>query len=187
MFTRDRVFKVGSRVSQIVTLTAIALAAATVLTVTWFAQVQHEQLLVVTSSSMAPTFDTGAVVRIAPVVDRSKLHAGQVVTFGATRTHSPTTHRILSVVAKPDGTYLQTKGDANTVEDSGLTPVSSVTGVMTGSIPLFGRWLMFYQAGMGKALLLGIPLGLIVIGQLRSLFGGRRRREDTAAATSATT
>jgi len=185
MFTRQRAISVASRVSQVVTLTTIVAAAATVLTVVWFTQVQHEQLLAVTSGSMAPTFNTGDVVISAPV-RKTNLHAGQIITFGATRTREPTTHRIVSVVNRPDGLFLQTKGDANPVKDPNLIRASSVSGVMTGSIPYFGRWLAFYQEGMGKALLLGIPLCLIVIGQLRSLFTGREREDAEAALVPAT-
>jgi hypothetical protein len=70
--------------------------------------------------------------------------------------------------------FLRTKGDANDTPDPNLVPASAVTGVMTGSVPYLGSWLVFYQSRLGKVLTLGTPLLLIFIAQVISMSGDWR-------------
>jgi signal peptidase I len=143
-------------------------------TLAWVGPVKHEQVLIVTSGSMAPTFRPGDAVISAPV-DVSALRAGQVVTFGATAKQAPTTHRIVSVESRSDGLWLQTRGDANPINDPNLIAASTVSGVIVGHIPFAGRWLAFYQSPMGKVILLIVPLMLVCVGQVRSMLPASRR------------
>lgn len=176
----NRTLAVISALGRIITTVTVTVAAVTVLGLAWFT-VQHQQVLIVTSGSMSPRFNAGDVVISAPT--RAVLHAGDIVTFGGTATHAPTTHRVHAVKVQPDGLYLQTKGDANTTPDPNLVPVSDVSGVLVGTIPRLGFWLAFYGSTVGKLLVLGTPLVLILIAQVASLWGGRRR--DDAATTLA--
>ncbi|MGN6634908.1 MAG: signal peptidase I [Oryzihumus sp.] len=155
------------------TTVAVVVAAATVL---GLALVQHSgrQLLIVTSGSMVPTFSPGDVVLVEQRRP-DQLHPGMIVTFQAPGAPELTTHRIMAMRHLPQGTFIQTKGDANPAPDPNLSPVTSVFGVLTGSVPWVGRWLVFYQSDRGRLLILGGPLALIALSQLLNLVQGAGR------------
>ena len=127
-----------------------------------------EQVMVVISGSMTPTFRAGDAVVVQPP-RAEDLRVGTVISF-----HAPgepdhlTTHRIVARQEHPEGLFLQTKGDANPSPDPNLTPVGSVVGVMTTVAPRAGFWLAFFQSPPGRAAVLGLPLLLLISGQLRS-------------------
>lgn len=176
---RARVWSVVSTIGRVVTLLTVAVAASTVLTLAWF-NVQHQQVLIVTSGSMAPMFDAGdAVTMKLPIA--SELRVDDVVTFRTSAGSATTTHRIHQLKPTPGGMFLQTKGDANQTPDANLVSASDVTGVMTGKIPYLGFWLVFFQSPIGKMLVLGTPLLLIFIAQALSMIGDLR---DTPRATT---
>ncbi|MGV8847366.1 signal peptidase I [Tessaracoccus sp.] len=154
---------------KIITALTVAVAAATALSLAWF-NTQHQQLLIVSSGSMTPTFTAGDVV-IVKHADPAKLRTGDVVTFVATGTTKTTTHRIHALKPQPSGLFLQTKGDANTTPDPNFTPAANVTGLTTGTIPHLGWWLAAFQSKLGKILILGGPLLLILTSQLVSTIG----------------
>ena len=97
----------------------------------WY-HVHGQRILVVTSGSMAPTFNTGDAVIIEPI-SPSELRAGQVVTFWPIDHSGPlTTHRIVGLVEVTDfdgpdsevpirdsngdiqkSQFIRTQGDAN--------------------------------------------------------------------------
>lgn len=172
----NRVLRLLSAIGRMITTVTVTAATVTVLGLAWFT-VQHQQVLIVTSGSMSPRFNVGDVVISAPTP--AVLHAGDIVTFGGTATHAPTTHRVHAMKVQPDGLYLQTKGDANATPDPNPVAASTVSGVMVGTLPRLGFWLAFYGSTVGKLLVLGTPLVLILIAQVASLWGGRRR-DDTA-------
>ena len=155
------------------TTVAVVVAAATVL---GLGLVQHSgrQLLIVTSGSMVPTFNPGDVVLVEHRRP-DQLHPGMIVTFQAPGAQELTTHRIVALHRMPQGTFIQTKGDANAAPDPNLSPVTSVFGVLTGTVPWVGRWLAFYESDRGRLLILGGPLGLIALSQLLNLVRGAGR------------
>jgi len=161
----------------------VVVAAATVL---GLGLVQHSgrQLLIVTSGSMVPTFRPGDVV----LVEKRRpeqLHPGMIVTFQAPGAQELTTHRIVALHRMPQGTFIQTKGDANATADPNLSPVTSVFGVLTGTVPWVGRWLAFYQSDRGRLLILGGPLALIALSQLLNLVRGAGRLRGSHRGTHA--
>lgn len=137
-----------------------------------------EQVMVVISGSMTPTFRAGDAVVVQPP-RAEDLRVGAVISF-----HAPgepdhlTTHRIVARQERPEGLFVQTKGDANPTPDPDLTPVGSVVGVMTGVVPHAGFWLAFFQSPRGRAVVLGTPLLLLVWAQVRSTVAQIRRRSD---------
>jgi signal peptidase I len=130
-----------------------------------------EQVMVVISGSMTPTFRAGDAVVVQPP-RAEDLRVGTVISF-----HAPgdpdhlTTHRIVARQDRPEGLFLQTQGDANATPDPNLTPVGSVVGVMTGVVPPAGFWLAYFQSPEGRAVVLGLPLLLLIAGQARSTVG----------------
>jgi signal peptidase I len=180
---RARVWSVMSMIGRVVTGLTVAVAALTVLTLAWF-NVQHQEVLIVSSGSMAPMFNAGDAVTVEHP-HPSKLRAGDVVTFSTSAGGKTTTHRIHQLKPTPEGLFLQTKGDANKTPDPNLVPAANVTGVMTGSIPYLGYWLNFFQSPMGKVLILGTPLLLIMLAQVISMPGEwRDARRARAQASS---
>ena len=178
---RARVWSVVSMIGRVITTLAVVVAAGTVLTLAWF-NVHHQQVLIVTSGSMAPAFNAGDAVTVEPP-EPSKLAVGDVVTFRTSAGDKTTTHRIVALKPQPEGLFLQTKGDANKTPDPNLISAKNVTGVMTGEIPQMGFWLAFYQSRTGKLVVLGTPLLLILLAQAFSTVGDFReahasRRDD---------
>jgi signal peptidase len=180
-----RVWSVGSVIGRVVTVLAVAVAASTVLTLAWF-NVHHQQVLIVTSGSMVPMFSAGDAVTVERP-NPSELRVGDVVTFRTSAGGETTTHRIHQLKPRPEGLLFQTKGDANQTPDPNLVPASNVTGVMTGEIPYMGFWLAFFQSPLGKVLVLGTPLLLILIAQVISMMGDWRdvRQARTQASLTA--
>lgn len=114
---------------------------------------------------MAPTFDAGDAIAVAPA-DPAELRPGMVVTF-----HAPgepehlTTHRIAWLRPKPKGLFIQTQGDANATADPNSTPASSVVGIMGRRLPIVGHWLVFFQSRVGRIVVLGAPLVALVVSE----------------------
>lgn len=165
-------------------LTVAAVLAAT-LTVAALAVIHYtgRQVLVVTSGSMAPVFRAGDVVLVEQR-PQSQLRPGMIVTFVApTAKGRLTTHRIRSVDHRPEGLFLQTKGDANPAPDPDLTPARNVLGVLTSTVPYAGWWLAFYQSPTGNLLILGSPLLLMMLSQGTALWRMFRRMRATGGSS----
>lgn len=169
-----------------VVLAAGVLLCAAAQAVPALVHLRGDQLLVVVSGSMTPTFRAGDVV----VVHHPRpgaLRPGLVVAF-----HAPgsperlTTHRIRSLRPRPSGLFLQTQGDANRTPDPDFTPAGSVVGVMGGHVPHAGRWLSLLQSPPAKLVLLGLPLLALLLAQGRALWrahgGGRLLSRGAAGA-----
>lgn len=129
--------------------------------------------LIVTSGSMTPAIKTGDAVLIHPV-DPENILPGDVVTFPATYGRPGTiTHRVTRVTRVSGQPYVQTKGDANEVTDPELTPAATVVGRVRFTLPKMGYLLSFACLAWGKALLIGFPLLVLTVQQVRSFKRGR--------------
>ena len=115
----------------------------------------------VDSGSMAPTFDTGALVVDQPVTPATAFHVGDVVTFHPTPGYTAT-HRIAAI--GPDG--ITTKGDANPSRDVGLIQPAMIAGRVAFSVPFGGYVAVFFQHPVGVVALLLLLLALLAIWQL---------------------
>ncbi len=121
------------------------------------------QVAVVLSGSMTPQFVAGDVVIVRPAPKPEDLRVGQIVTFHAPGEEQLTTHRIHAIIDRPEGRFIQTKGDANAVPDPNYTPASSVVGIAGTVIPGAGRYVILYTDASWRLLTLGLPL-LLVLG-----------------------
>lgn len=92
------------------------------------------QPTLITSGSMQPLVAPGDVVMVRPV-DVADLVPNTVVLY-----ERPDTGRVLHriVEALPDGTF-RTRGDANTVDDSGFLHADQVHGAAVIAVPWIGR------------------------------------------------
>jgi signal peptidase I len=185
-----RARRVLTGLGRAVVVASLVAAGATLVTMGWF-RVTDQQVLIVTSGSMAPVFNAGdAVIVHRPTA--ANLVAGTIISFHAPASMNRlTTHRIKAVYRRTDGVFLQTKGDHNKVPDPDLTPVGNVTGVMAGTVPVVGRWLAFYSSATGKLTVLGLPLLLLTLAQAGSVAGQLRptrtaeRPPDVGSASAA--
>ncbi|MFC4557048.1 signal peptidase I SipW [Virgibacillus kekensis] len=121
------------------------------------------QLKTVLSGSMEPTFSTGAVIAVKPLVNTENLQKGDVITF--LKSHNEiVTHRISEVVKQGGNVMYQTKGDNNEEADTNMVPSMNVIGKYTGmTIPFLGYFIEFAQSNKGTAMLLIIPGVLLLI------------------------
>lgn len=103
---------------------------------------------VVGGGSMSPTIAKGTMVILEPTTEARPLQPGDVASF-RTRQNVAVTHRVMRVVERPDGTWFETKGDANAHPDPSLWPASSVVGRVTLSVPVLGftSWLFRHPIG----------------------------------------
>jgi signal peptidase len=130
---------------------------------------------VVTSGSMRPSFDPGAVVLADDVAD-STLQIGDVITFQTP--DGVTTHRIVTCTTYTDATepllLLRTQGDANNAPDPEPVDARNVLGKVRVDVPAVGYLLERVRepVGIGSLLLL---LGIVVF------TGGGQRAERTEA------
>ena len=122
----------------------IGLVAAVVLTAAIgpVATLTGRHAAIIGGGSMAPTIPLGSMVVVEPVANRP-LRVGEVATF-RTPAGVVVTHRIARVVERSDGTWYETKGDANAHPDPALWPSSAVTGRLVMAIPGAGyaSWLL---------------------------------------------
>jgi signal peptidase len=176
-------------------------------------QLRGERLLVVTSGSMAPEIQAGDAVVVRQISSAAQLRVGQVVTFLPRASTLLITHRITGLVpvVRRDpiddrpvldalgnpvlDPYIRTQGDANDTPDADLTPATQVRGIVSEVHAGWGYPLGWAHSPMGRLLLFGPPL-LMLLGaealsrlpaHVRSrgqLWG--RRRDDIRPPTAAT-
>ena len=115
----------------------------------------------VDSGSMAPTFNTGALVVDLPVTRTTVFQVGDVVTFHPTPGYTAT-HRIAAI--GPDG--ITTKGDANPSSDLGFVHSGMIAGRVAFSVPFGGYVAVFFQHPVGVVALLLLLLALLAVWQL---------------------
>jgi signal peptidase I len=71
------------------------------------------------------------------------------------------THRVVRLAQLPDGTYLQTKGDANEDNDPSLIPARDVIGRVALALPMAGYAIALLSTLQGVVFL--ISLGLVLL------------------------
>jgi signal peptidase len=119
--------------------------------------------LIVAGPSMEPAIGRGAAIIVEPVAADS-LAVGDVVSIRVGPEQAIFTHRIVRVVDRPDGLWIETRGDANAAPDPSIIPVSAVIGRVVLSVPSLGYAIVALSTAAGFGLvagLAGLLLGLI--------------------------
>jgi len=142
--------RVTRRVLDVALIALVVSVLGLVLAANFGPAVGHE-LVVIRGSSMTPSIPLGSVVDIVHV-QPADLRPGDVVTLKEP-TGGVVTHRIVSIAQLKDGTYIETKGDANDKADAPAVPISWVWGRVEMSVPLLG-FLLY---------MLTIPTGVLSI------------------------
>ncbi len=116
------------------------------------------QFVVIRGGSMEPNVHLGSVIEISSVRP-ADLRPGEVVTLKETN-GVIVSHRITRIVNQPDGTYVETKGDANNAVDPTLSPASAIIGRADFTVPMLGYiiWMLTMPAGVLSILGFGMTL-----------------------------
>jgi signal peptidase len=123
------------------------------------------QTLVIGGGSMAPALPLGSAVVIGPA-DPASLKPGDVVSLKAGERNSIFTHRVITVLDRPDGRWIRTKGDANADPDPTLIPATDVIGRVEIALPLMGYLLALLSLPVGVVFVVGLAATLLAIAWL---------------------
>jgi signal peptidase I len=130
---------------------------------------------VVGSASMAPAIAKDSVAAITPVVGRD-IVVGDVVAFSfADRPNVTVIHRVVERIDQGGVVFFRTKGDANGHADLRLVSADAVQGEVTFDLPWAGAVARQLHPPWTWLVLVGGPLALLAVGELRRF---RRRRDS---------
>ena len=118
------------------------------------------QTIVIGGGSMEPAVPLGSAVIIKPV-DVAALTVGDIVSLKAGPQNALYTHRIVAVIDRPDGRWVQTKGDANADQDPTLVHASAIVGRAEMVIPLAGYLIVLLSIPAGVLFLIGLAASLL--------------------------
>jgi signal peptidase len=118
------------------------------------------QTIVIGGGSMEPAVPLGSAVIIRPV-DAAQLAVGDIVSLKAGPQNTLYTHRIVAVIDRPDGRWVQTKGDANVDQDPTLVHASAIVGRTELVIPLAGYLIALLSIPSGVFFLVGLAASLL--------------------------
>ena len=136
----------------------------------------HE-LVVIRGGSMEPAIHLGSVTDVSNV-QPADLRPGDVVMLKESN-GALVSHRISRIVRRPDGLYVETKGDANASADPVLVPVAQVVGRVDLAIPGLGYLLYLLTIPTGVLSVLGLALTLLFsIWLLEDLERGSAESDD---------
>lgn len=132
----------------------------------------------VITGSMEPNVPVGALAFVSEVSPQD-LKQGEVIAFP--NPDNPKViilHRIAEV--KPNGQTVEfkTKGDNNDSTDQWTVLGSQVRGRMVTSIPYLGVPIKFAQTVRGFAILVGIPAGILIALQIKTIREGINEEVD---------
>jgi signal peptidase len=136
--------------------------------------------VVIRGGSMEPAIHLGAVTEVSQV-QPADLRPGDIVTLKEAD-GVVVSHRITRVLQQPNGTFIETKGDANSAVDPVLTPVSDVTGRVDFSVPVLGYLVYLLTLPIGVLSVLGLALTLLfAIWLLEDFEQDEEEREEQVA------
>lgn len=119
------------------------------------------KVLMVQSGSMEPTIHTGSVVFVKPSLDYK---IGDIITFGAaSKTKTPTTHRIVDIRVQESQPLYTTRGDANNGPDQKEITKKEIIGKVLLDIPYLGYAVSFAKTKLGFALIIIIPALAVIL------------------------
>jgi len=141
---------------------------------------------VVGGASMEPAIHQGSAIVVEPVA-AGDLRVGDLVSMRVGPEQAVFTHRIVRVVERADGLWLETKGDANEAPDPVLVPAGAIIGRVAVAISGIGYVIAALSTSSGLLLaagLAGVLLALILLLEGVESGASRRRTSEAASATS---
>ncbi|GAB4252068.1 MAG: hypothetical protein Kow00129_12940 [Thermoleophilia bacterium] len=131
--------------------------------------------LVVLSGNMEPEFGAGSIVLVKSI-PAEKIQVGDVISFktdsgpGDPGGSLYTTHRVTAIDRNNEDIFFQTQGDANSEPDARPIPAAHVEGRVVVAFPQVGYLSSWVHTPLGFAVLILLPAGLLLAGELRRLF-----------------
>ncbi|WP_228842278.1 signal peptidase I [Halococcus agarilyticus] len=152
--------------------------------------VEAEQSYVIASGSMTPAISPNDAI-IVNDVSPTSVEEGDVIVFSERGESDSdnidvTSHRVVDVTNGENGLAFKTKGDANEEADQGLVPASALVGRVTFTIPFIGYVIGFASGQLGFLTLVGVPVGLLILGEVYDLaVAARNTRQEAGGTTEA--
>jgi signal peptidase I len=120
------------------------------------------QSIIIGGASMEPAIRLGSAVIVTPV-EPAALNVGDVVSMQVDAAKTTFTHRITTIVDRPDGRWVRTQGDANASPDPTLVPATAVIGRVDAAIPYMGYLMALLSLPVGVLFVLGLAGTLLAI------------------------
>ena len=167
---RSRVFRLAGKV---LIGALLALGIGLVL-LTKAPEVFGHRPIVVYGGSMSPALEAGDVILIVKVAP-DDVKVGDVITYHDRNATTMTTHRVVRITGTSASPIFETIGDANTSIDPVGVSADRLVGRLSARIPLVGRAIDFAGTPSGRIILVGVPLVLLVVEEVRVRMARRRR------------
>ncbi len=133
------------------------------------------QLQVIETASMAPAFPEGALAVVEPV-DPADVRAGMTLVFqDPAQPDRLVSHRAVHRMPGELPVW-QTKGDANATADPLPVHPGAIRGRVRWVIPRLGGAAAALRGTRSPLVLVGVPLALLAVSEIRSLLRRRSRR-----------
>ncbi len=148
------------RTLDVLLIAVILIVLATITIARIIPSISGGSTFVVGGGSMEPTIPFGSAVVVTPV-DTADLHVGDIVSMRVGKEQAVFTHRIVRLVPRDDGLWIETKGDNNAKPDPSIIPASTVVGRLQMSIPYAGYAVKLLSTGPGVLFLLAIGVMIL--------------------------
>ena len=138
--------------------------------------------LTVLSGSMSPSIPPGSVVAVVPT-DPADLAEGTVITYAIpVEDKRVVTHRVIDIIKAGEQPIVQTKGDANDVQDGWIAQLDGgPVWTHRATIPYLGFGINFMrQPAVRKATVIATPLIFLLV-TLAQIWAGGAAAESAAA------
>ena len=167
-----------ARLIDLLLLTFVAIVVATA-ALDALLPISGHPVVIITGRSMAPSIALGsAVVEDSSMI--GTLAPGDVASFRL-ESGAVVTHRIVRSAALPDGTWYETRGDANPSPDPVLLSSRAVLGQALFSVPFLGYLIWLLHLPSGILAVVSAALALYVAGLLAEADEGAESTTDTGA------
>ncbi|MHA1575849.1 MAG: signal peptidase I [Candidatus Thorarchaeota archaeon] len=121
-------------------------------------------IVVVTSGSMEPTIYRGdlLVIQARAVED---IHLLDIIVFNDTSVHynGPVVHRVVEIEIIDGEYFFTTKGDNNSVQDSGVRSHDEIFGVVISTIPWIGNFSLALRSEYGIVFIVILFIAIIIV------------------------
>lgn len=126
------------------------------------------------TGSMAPNYPSGSLAVVEPI-DPTVVKPGMVVVFEDPQSRGRlVAHRIVKRLPGRSPVW-ETKGDANVASDPLPVTAAAIRGRARWAVPGLGDVVSAFTGWLGLALLVGLPLTILAVTELRELSGRPRR------------
>ena len=138
---------------------------------------------IVYGGSMAPGMRAGSVAVSKPTSPQ-ELTVGDVIAHRLSPDSTPVLHRIVDITVVDSQLLFVTQGDANRTPDPEPVAFEGTGDRVVYSVPFVGYLLHYAGNGLGRLLLIGVPLALLAAITLRDAWRSRRRDVGSGADAS---